>query len=260
MDRDADTWLLDPIGVPKEGMEQFIVRIANERGLRIERHLPDAGLVESLQDWPVSVSPKIENFYKQTSGYELDVRSVWKPVFGSLGYAVAKLFSRRIQQLNLPRDTDVESLVLKSEIIKLINGNGRADYTIWHRYVRDTGEVIFWGIYTTCKTPTGEFCVKAIFPLPRGSATVLFHPVSDVKGNLLLLSSGKNYGDPGFYFIVEDARGDRWKHYLPGFRESIHLSEDNDGGLIAEHRLKLWALDVYIMTYRITKKPAGVAN
>ena len=34
----------------------------------------------------------------------------------------------------------------------------------------------------------------------------------DAKGNLELLSQGKGYGDPGFYFLVKDSKGHLWKN------------------------------------------------
>ena len=95
--------------------------------------------------------------------------------------------------------------------------------------------------------------MKAIFPLPRGSATVVFHVGSDSKGNLELLSSGKIDGDPGFYFLVEDRRT-LWKHFLPSMKERIFVSEDEGCNLKAEHTMSLWSLKVYSMSYRIKKK------
>jgi hypothetical protein len=177
----------------------------------------------------------------------------WRPGFGSLGYLVAKLFSRRIQQLNLPQRSDRE-IAFKSDFIKLIDHAGRVHYTIWHRSIRETGAVVFFGIYTTCRIPSGEVCVKVIFPLPCGSATVIFRPQSDERGNLSLISSGKRDGDPGFYFLVEDCQGSLWKHHLPSFRESILVSEGCDGSLVAEQTVRLWSLLVYNMKYSISER------
>ncbi len=255
VDFDADTWLLGPMGRIEEEADRFVERMAKENKLVITRNLSHAGLVESMDEWPVSLSPKIRDFYLRTSDYELAVQSIWKPVFGSLGYLVAKLFSRRIQQLNLPQNTRDRALAFDSEIIKLVDHTGRVEFTIWRRRIRDTGETVFFGIYTTCRIPSGEFCVKAVFPLPRGCATVIFRTQSDSTGNLSLISSGKKYGDPGFYFLVEDRKGCLWKNYLPSLRERIIVTEGGDGTLIAEHTLKLWSFQVYSMIYSIEKKP-----
>ncbi len=260
VDAQADAWLVGPIGAIGEDASRFIERIAGERGLRIERNLPGSGLVESLDDWGIPVSPGIERFYRRTTDYRLSVRTLWKPLFGSLGYLVAKLFSRRIQQLNLPQDDSEGAVAFETEIIKLVDGNGRPEFTIWHRSLRETGEAVFFGIYTSCRIPSGEFGVKVIFPLPRGSATVIFRPQSDAQGNLLLVSSGKKDGDPGFYFLVEDRKGCLWKHYLSGVRETILISESEDGGLRAEHTLRLWSSKVFSMIYRIAEERAAVLD
>ncbi|MBX3746294.1 MAG: hypothetical protein KF833_13390 [Verrucomicrobiae bacterium] len=184
---------------------------------------------------------------------------VWKPGFGTLGYLVARLFSRRIQQLNLPHGSNRE-IIFNSELIQLCDQDGRIQYTIWHRSIGDTGEVVFFGIYSTCRIPSGEACVKVTFPLPCGSATVIFRPQSDPQGGLLLVSSGESDGDPGFYFLVQDRQGCVWKHYLSGFREGIVVREARDGSLTAEHTLRLWSLCVYSMKYSMEDMTSGTAE
>jgi hypothetical protein len=254
-----DSWLLGPTGKISESANQFIQRIAQEEGLQITRNIPSSGLIEDINDWGTAVNPKIKDFYKRTSDFDLFVTTAWKPGFGSLGYLIAKLFSQRIQQLNLPQKSNCE-IAFKSDFIKLIDSNGRAQYTIWHRSVRDTAEVVFFGIYTTCRIPSGDLCIKVIFPLPCGSATVIFRPQSDLKGNLLLVSSGNQAGDPGFYFLVLDRKGFVWKNYLPSFRESLLVSESYDGKLTAEHQVSLWFFKVYKMIYSMVDKTAGITN
>lgn len=249
----ADAWLTGPIGEISETAEQFMERLAREQGLTIRRNQPDAGLIETFDPWEIQVNAGVSDFYRSTSNYGFDVRSAWKPVFGSLGWLVGRLFSRRIQQLNLPRAANRETIALQSDIIQLVNAEGRAVYTIWHRSVKKSREVVFYGIYTVCRIPSGELCVKAVFPLPKGSATVIFRVEADAGGNISLLSSGKSCGDPGFYFLVEDADGCLWKHYLPALRERISVSHTADGGLKAGHTMTLWSLKVYAMDYTITK-------
>lgn len=251
VDSKADAWLTGPIGAIGENAAGFVERVARERGLRIERGGAGAGLMESLEDWGAAVRPAIAQFYQRTADYRFSVRTSWRRVFGHLGYLVAHLFSRRVQQLNVPRDGAVE---FDTEIIKLVRKDGQPEFTIWHRSLRETGEVVFSGIYTSCRIPSGEFCVKAIFPLPQGSATVLFRPEVDAHGNLRLVGSGSRDGDPGFYFLVEDGRGCLWKHPLPALRQSLRVSERDDGSLEAEHVLGLWSLNVFRMIYRITEK------
>lgn len=253
---EADGWLLGPLGAVRESADQFVRRIADAQGLRIARNRPGCGLVERMDDWAVAVRPGIEAFYRRTLDFDLAVDTAWRPGFGSLGHLVAILFSRRIQQLNLPRRSDSE-IPIDSDIVQLVDPEGRVRHTVWHRSRRDTAEVVFFGIYTTCRIPSGDVCVKVIFPLPCGSATVVFKPRSDAMGNLSLVSAGERAGDPGFYFLVRDSRGGLWKHYLPGFRESIQVSEGDDGILTAEHTLRLWSSPVYRMRYRMVDRASG---
>jgi len=249
----TDAWLLGPIGCVKEHSDDFIMRLASDKQLSIAVNAPGAGLMENMDEWPVAVGEKIEDFYLRTSVYHFEVRTAWKPVFGSLGYLIARMFSRRIQQLNLPGNTTNEPMEISSDIIQLLDDGGKVHYTIWRRSVRDTGEVVYFGIYTTCQIPSGEICVKVIFPLPCGNATVIFRAESYGNHKLLLDSSGKTYGDPGFYFLVEDCKGVLWKHFLPSFRERILVSENDQGELTAEHTLKLWSFHVYRMVYSMTE-------
>lgn len=249
----ADEWLLGPIGGVNEDVHQFVKRIADENGLIIERNIPGSGLLDCMDQWAGSMKPRIREFYKHTLDFDLSVHTSWRPGFGGLGYLVARLFSRRIQQLHLPEQSH-DTIAIESDFIRLIDANGSIRYTIWHRSIRDTSEVVFFGIYSTCRIPSGEVCIKVIFPLPCGSATVILRPQIDPEGNLALISSGKRDGDPGFYFLVKDVEGGLWKHYLSSLRERIIVSESDVGTLTAEHTLRLWSLPVYTMKYSIVER------
>ena len=257
VDADDATWLSGPVGEIGESPDEFIGRMARETNLMVRRNPPGSGLIESFDPWGIHVNPSVAGFYRRTSEYEFKVRSAWKPVFGSLGYLVALFFSRRVQQLNLPRSTNGGEIAFRSDIIKLVAGDGTDVHTIWHRSLKGTGEIVFYGIYGVARIPSGELCVKAVFPLPRGNATVIFRVRSDPQGNLELVSFGRCHGDPGFYFLVEDRRGCLWRHYLPSLKETIRVRETGNGALEAEHSMTLWSFAVYKMSYRIERTPAS---
>ena len=103
----------------------------------------------------------------RTLDYNLDVWTQWQPVFGSFGYLVYKIFSHRVEQLNLPQKPLDTAWGMKSEIINLRNTEGEIVHRIWFRRLKRTGEVIYSGIYSHCYLPTGEKCLKIIFPLPE---------------------------------------------------------------------------------------------
>jgi len=97
--------------------------------------------------------------------------------FKIFGIIVNRLFSQRINQLNIPTKEIKKSEVLTSEIIKLYNKKTQEiKYTIWLRKIQSTGVIIYSGVYGICKLPSGTTCIKAVFPLPKGNATVILKP------------------------------------------------------------------------------------
>jgi hypothetical protein len=254
VDSSVDNWLLGPIGDIGETAESFITKVAKEEGLSIQRNQTGSGLLDSFRSFDLEINPKIDAFYTRTSNFDFEVRGEWMPIFSVLGYLVSWLFSHRIQQLDLPRSSKEEEFGIRSQIIRLVNHDGETVYRIWYRCIQSTNKVIFYGIYTHCLLPSGELCFKIVFPLPQGSATVILRPRGDSAGNLDLLSSGKRYGDPGFYFLVKDRCGCLWKHYLPSVRQTIRVFEDEKGELRAAHSIRLWKLRVYDLHYRIIEK------
>lgn len=256
VDLERDHWLLGPIGDIGGIADRFIERIANDEKLSIHRNLPDSGLCDGFEEFPKvkALNARIDDFYQKTCNYDLEVWTQWKPVFGSFGYLVYKLFSQRIEQLNLPQRSLDTAYGLKSEIISLINDRGETVYRVWFRRLKKTGEVVYSGIYSHCILPSGDRCLKIIFPLPQGSATVILSARTDEQGNLELQSKGKRFGDPGFYFLVEDRKGTLWQHYLPSFHERIFVYEDEENIIRADHSMSLWRCKAYDLHYKLFRK------
>jgi hypothetical protein len=169
------------------------------------------------------------------------------------GYLVNRLFSQRINQLNIPTENISDSENLISEIIELISKeNKEVKYTIWLRKFQTTGIVIYSGIYTTCTIPAGLTCIKAIFPLPKGNATVILKPSIGDKNELILDSSGVKFGDAGFYFLLNDSEGNNWSQYIKSFTDSLIVKEEYQH-LTAMQTLKLWNLKVANFDYNLIK-------
>lgn len=255
-----DAWLLGPIGRPGENAETFMDRLATERGLRILRNKSGSGLLDDVHPFGPGVSAGIKAFYTRTSDFAVSARTRWSPLFSALGGLVSGIFSRRVQQLCLPRGREESPVQIRSEVITLAHDDGRPVHRVWYRRDRSTGAVIFYGIYASCRMPSGEYGLKVVLPLPHGSATVVFRVSGNSGQDLTLVSSGKTCGDPGFYFLVEDRNGRLWKHYLPSFRERITFSEDATGQLRAHHAMSLWHLPVYHMDYTLTEGPKGASD
>lgn len=105
---------------------------------------------------------------------------------------------------------------------------------------------------TTCIIPNGQNCIKAIFPLPNGNATVILTPIVGKNGELILSSSGKKIGDSGFYFLLKDSKGNLWTKFIMSFKDKLVVKSENEK-LTALQTLTLWNLRVLTFEYKINK-------
>lgn len=254
-----NTWLFGPFGEVSGIGEKFIHQLAEKEDLTIIRKSNSKGLLDSILSLNLSENeikklPKnVIDFYEKTSEYKLQLNVKWNPIFKIFGYVVNRLFSQRINQLNIPTNNIQSSENLTSEIIELVAKNtNEVKYTIWLRKFQSTGKVIYSGIYTTCLLPSGITCVKAIFPLPKGNATVILKPSVGEKNELILDSSGNKFGDAGFYFLLNDSKGNCWSKYIKSFTDKLIVSDENEK-LKAKQTLKLWRLKVARFEYEMKK-------
>ena len=253
------SWLMGPFGELNGIGENFIYQLVEKENLILKRNSNSKGLLHSFESLELTelklrnLSEKIIDFYEHTSNYELKFRVKWNPFFKFFGWSVNQLFSQRINQLNIPTK-NVEGESLTSEIIELIcPKNGETIYTIWLRKFKSTEQIVYSGIYGICRIPSGEICVKAVFPLPKGNATIIMKPSVNQQNELVLDSSGKQFGDAGFYFLLNDAKGNFWAEFISSFTDKLIVSEKN-GNLTAKQTLKLWNLKVAEFDYELKKK------
>ena len=266
--RKADApWLDGPVG-PNDriGGELYDV-VAARQGLDRDTSGEEVGLVP---DWgalagptfdPSKLLPEVRDFYQRTSRYRLDAWSEAKFPSSIFLWILVKTVSRRMDQLNFPVSPLEVSRGMTSEIVPLREkGMGRIVYTGWFRTVAATGSVIYAGFYTSEKPPLhGSRCVKVIFPVPRGSATVLLRPEGDSDGSLRLISSGTGFGGPGFYRMLE-IDSERWKvRYLKTLREYFHVYVDGEKVVRCDHTVTLLGLTVLKLHYKITPSLAPSA-
>lgn len=256
-----NAWLMGSFGEVNGIGEKFIYQLAEKEDLTIIRNSRSRGLLDSISSLNLSeienkkLSKKVVDFYEKTSEYKLQLKVKWNPFFKIFGYIVNRLFSQRINQLDIPTNKIQSTENLTSEIIELVSKNtNEVKYTIWLRKFQSTGKVIYSGIYTTCKLSSEITCIKAIFPLPKGNATVILKPSVGEKNELILDSSGKKFGDAGFYFLLNDSKGNYWSKYIKYFTDKLIVSDKEDG-LIAKQVLKLWNFKVAIFEYEINKQP-----
>ncbi len=252
-------WLIGPFGELNGIGEEFIHQLAKKENLIVERNADSKGLIDSISALNLAeedlnrLSDKVIDFYEKTSNYKLRFHVKWNPFFKLFGYVVNRLFSQRINQLNIPTKNIKDQENLTSEIVELRSiENRQIKYKIWLRKVESTGKVIYSGIYSTCKIPNGTTCIKAIFPLPKGNATVILKPTVGENNELILNSIGKNFGDAGFYFLLNDSLGNFWSQYIKSFTDKLIVSEEN-GNLNAKQTLRLWNLNVATFKYIMEK-------
>lgn len=201
-----------------------------------------------------SLSQKVIGFYENTANYNLSFTVKWNPLFKGFGILVNKLFSNRINQLNIPTKNIKDTESINSEIITLSDPvSNQVKYTIWLRTIKSSGQVIYSGCYGTCKLPSGKTCIKAVFPLPKGNATVIMSPGVGTSGELILDSSGQKFGDAGFYFLLNDSKGNYWSQFISSFRDRLIIGTENDH-ISAEQTLTLWHQRVVKFNYKIKPK------
>lgn len=262
IDAVSHNWLLGPFGSTNGIGQKFIKQLAEKEHLVIESQKKDKGLLESINQLNLStdelstLSQDVIDFYQNTSKYDLRLKAKWNPIFKVFGILVRLIFSKRIEQLNVPIQNVNDPEALTSDIIQLINlSTNEVKRTIWLRTFKSTGQVVYSGVYETCTLPSGKTCIKAIFPLPNGNATVILTPEIGKNGELILDSAGHKIGDSGFYFLLEDSTGQLWTKFIRSFKDKLVVRSVN-GRITATQTLTLWNLKVLKFEYEIIKHPA----
>jgi hypothetical protein len=253
-------WLDGPTGEPQGIGSNYFHEFARKHALKI---VPGVGLLDDFEGLrspyfdPARVAKPVAAFYQRTGDYSLDAWSEWCHAFRPFGTLLASLFSRRLQQLNVPLSPLDTSRGVTSEILRVSDpASGQHRFTAWLRRLLGSGDVLYAGAYSTCRVPNydGE-CVKVVFPLPNGNAMVIMRPVAHEDGSFSVVSHGERFGDPGFYFTVHSTRGVRAR-YLKTLRESIRVYCAEEHTVRADHVLSLWKLTFLRLHYRLVPKHA----
>lgn len=252
-------WLLGPFGGTKGIGKKFVEQLAKDESLVIDSQRINQGLIDSIMNLGLPetelkrLSPNVIDFYENTSNYDLLLKAKWNPFFKIFGSLVKSIFSRRIEQLNVPLENLEDGSGLTNEIIKLVDAKtNEVKRTIWLRTFKSTGQIVYSGVYGTCSLPNKQICIKAIFPLPNGNATVILTPSVGTSGELILDSSGQRIGDSGFYFLLRDSKGQLWSKFIKSFKDKLVVKIVNDR-ITATQTLTLWNLKVLEFEYEIKK-------
>jgi hypothetical protein len=259
-------WLTGPSGSVRGIGADFFARWGEAQGMRVLPSGPDSGLVDGLAALagpafdPAAVHPAIDDFYAHTSAYDLRIESRWSGPFRGFGWLIARLFARRLAQLNMPLSNSELRGGFESRIVRLGDAEGRVRHTAWVRTAVETGRPAFVGEYGTVLVPghAGP-CIKVVFPLPNGNAIIVLRPRIDPNAGFSLVSDGRCFGDPGFYFTVLAEPGDVWVRYVRTMKEQLSLRVD-DGVIAASHRFAVFGLPFLELRYDIARKAEGRAS
>lgn len=262
VDLKRDSWLHGSVGKTTGIGKDYFDELAREAGLEVRRGNANAGLVADFDALATEkcdvrlVHRGVRDFYEHTAAYDLDAWAEWTGLFRPFGKLLAWLFSRRLQQLNVPLSGLDTSRGITSEIVQLVEPNtDQVSYTGWVRQLIGSGNVLYAGSYSLCQVPGYEgLCVKVVFPLPNGNAIVMMRPEVHPDGSFSVVSSGERFGDPGFYFTVHRSDKKVYARYVRPMQERIHVYEATDGKVHADHTLTLWGLTFLRLHYRLTKR------
>jgi hypothetical protein len=104
-----------------------------------------------------------------------------------------------------------------------------------------------------CETP----CVKVVFPMPNGNATVILRPSVDRDGTLRLSSRGRRFGDAGFY-RVQRLDGDHLRVWrVTTLHEDFRVYVDGERVLRCDHSIRFFGMPILHLHYRIERKRDG---
>jgi hypothetical protein len=256
--RRADVaWLIGPMGGPVIG-DSTDQEAADAEGLTIERD--SGGLIPAFEaqlggpELPAAkIHAAIRDFYEHTAEFAMDV---WSRAYFPASLALALLvttISRQVNQLNFPLSPLETALGMSSEIISMRTPDGRVKYTGWFRTLAaDATRVLYTGFYMTATVP-GEAnpCVKVVFPMPNGNATVILRPAVGESGALVLDSSGGKFGGAGFYRVqARDAERVRVWH-IKTLKERFRVYVDDRGTLRCDHTVRFLGLPVLSLHYKM---------
>ncbi|HEU0032759.1 MAG TPA: hypothetical protein VFQ53_19140 [Kofleriaceae bacterium] len=253
-------WLMGPLGGPVIGDAPYR-DVAEEEGLTVERNARDGGLVPSFEQLrspafdPDRAHPLVREFYEHTTAFAMDV---WSQSYfpASIGlWLLVKTISRQVNQLNFPLSPLDTARGMESEIITLRRADGSVRYTGWFRTLAGQHNVLYTGFYMTERAPNVDGpCVKVVFPMPRGNATVVLRPSLEADGSLILDSSGKRFGDPGFYRVQARDRERVRIWQIRTLKEHFRVYVDAANVLRCDHSIRFLGMPVVKLHYKIFKR------
>lgn len=252
-------WLDCPMGPPGQIGPEFYNYLAEREDLSIQ---PDsnAGLLPSFDalngpDFDASkVCSEVRDFYEHTARYRLEAWSEAALSTRFFLWGLTTFVSRRMNQLNFPISSLELAGGMTSDVLPMVRNGGQTIYTGWLRRIAASNRVIYTGLYSVQKPPSHPNpCVKVSFPVPFGSSTVFLRPEVQHDGSFRLISSGTQFGEPGFYRMLETDPEHWHVHYIRTLREIFHVYLDRQGILRTDHSIRFMGLPVLRLHYKMER-------
>jgi hypothetical protein len=259
----SEPWLSGPCGSEHIADKPY-EEVAARENLEVVRRAASGGLIPdfAVLDGPgcstAQLQPAIRHFYENTASYRMDV---WSDTFfpGNIGlWLLVTTISRKVDQLNFPLRALQTAKGIDSEIVLLKDRAGAVRYSGWYRRLMEMGRTIYTGFYMTARVPHCPTpCVKVVFPMPNGNATVILRPSIDAGGHLVLSSAGARFGDAGFYRVqrLDNDRLRVWR--VSTLREEFKVYVDDEGVLRCDHSVGFLWMAILHLHYRIEPRPEG---
>jgi hypothetical protein len=253
-------WLWGPFGGYYIGDKPY-EECAEREGLTLLRHAASGGLIPDFAALEgegfrlADVAPAVRDFYEHTAEFRMDVWSETHFPWSIGLWLLVTTISRKVNQLNFPLRALDTARGMDSEIVLLKEPDGRVRYAGWYRRLSDSGRVVYTGFYMVERVPgCPRPCVKVVFPMPEGNATVVLRPSIDERGDFRLSSDRAGFGDAGFYRVKRgsDGRVRVWR--IATLREFFRVYVDEAGTLRCDHTVRFWGMPVLHLHYRIERK------
>lgn len=261
VDLNKDKWLQSPMGDAGKIGADFYHRFATKEHLLCTIDANNSGLIPNFDALngqgfnAQTVQATIGDFYEHTADYQLEVWSQWFGIIAPFAKVLISSVSRQIEQLNIPLQPLETSRGMSSQIISLTNPiTQKQVYACWLRKTRLSNQVVYAGFYSICQPPLhNNPCVKVVFPLPNGNATILLYPQRQADGSFKLLSEGKRIGETGYYRVHNLGNNRVAVRFIP-LKECIHVYTDAEAVLRTNHTFTFWGKKFLELHYKITPK------
>lgn len=199
------------------------------------------GLIDDLS-WYVEehrIPPSIRDFYENTDQYRLYSQVHWKRWFKPFA-SIYRLFSRKVQQLNLPFSN--EQMEMTGDIVAMEDGRNRT--RAWIRKINK--EIIFVALYAEYKTNQKSY-MNISLPLPFSTMVGILE-LSFEKEKLLISSKANRNNEAGIYLAFKS-----YVFKLP-LQEQFIIEELEVGKLIATHKMTIFSLPFLTIEYVMEKR------